>query len=118
VDLAVQVDEQGGWAVARVSGDLDLTTAPRLRERLVQVVVGGQPRLVLDLQAVDFVDSTGLGVIVGVLKRTRSQGGDLRLVSTRSALRKILELTSLDQALPLAATVEEALMEDLTDRGS
>lgn len=114
MDLVVQVDEQGGWAVARVSGDIDLTTAPRLRERLVQIVVGGQPRVVLDLQAVDFVDSTGLGVIVGVLKRTRGQGGDLRLVSTRSRLRKILELTSLDQALPLAATVEEALI----DRGS
>ena len=80
----------------------------------MQVVVGGQPRVVLDLQAVDFVDSTGLGVIVGLLKRTRSQGGDLRLVSTRTGLRKILELTALDQALPLAATVEEAL----TDRGS
>jgi anti-sigma B factor antagonist len=114
VDLVVAVEEQGGWAVARVSGDLDLTTAPRLRERLVQVVVGGQPRVVLDLQDVDFVDSTGLGVIVGLLKRTRSQGGDLRLVSTRSGLRRILALTSLDHALPLAATVEEAL----DDRGS
>lgn len=116
MELVVQVEERGGWAVARVSGDLDLTTAPRLRERLVQVVVGGQPRVVLDLQAVSFVDSTGLGVIVGVLKRTRSQGGDLRLVSTRSGLRKILEMTGLDHALSLAATVEEALGE--TDRGS
>ena len=114
MDLVVRVEEQGGWAVARVSGDIDLTSAPRLRERIVQVVVGGQPRVVLDLQGVDFVDSTGLGVIVGVLKRTRSQGGDLRLVSTRSGLQKILALTGLDQALPLAATVEEAL----TERGS
>jgi anti-sigma B factor antagonist len=111
VDLVVQVDERDGWAVARVSGDLDLTTAPRLRERVVQLVVNGQPRVVLDLQAVDFVDSTGLGVIVGLLKRTRGQGGDLRLVSTRTALQKVLELTALEHALPLAATVEEALTE-------
>lgn len=114
MDLVVQVEEREGWAVARASGDLDLTTAPRLREQLVKVVVGGQPRVVLDLQAVDFVDSTGLGVLVGLLKRTRSQGGDLRLVSTRTGLRKILELTALDQALPLAATVQEVL----TDPGS
>jgi anti-sigma B factor antagonist len=111
VDLVVQVEERDGWAVARASGDLDLTTAPRLRERVVQVVTGGQPRVVLDLEAVDFVDSTGLGVIVGLLKRTRSQGGDLRLVSSLRSLQKVLELTSLDQALPLARTVEEALAE-------
>ena len=114
MDLIVQLSERDGWAVAQASGDLDLTTAPRLREQIVQVVVAGQPRVILDLQAVDFVDSTGLGVIVGLLKRTRSHGGDLRLVSTRAGLRQVLELTALDQALPLAATVEEAL----TDRGS
>lgn len=107
----MQVDEREGWAVVRASGDLDLTTAVRLREQAVQVVTGGQACLVLDLQEVDFVDSTGLGVIVGLLKRTRSQGGDLRLVSTRPSLRKVLELTDLDRALPLRATVDEAIAE-------
>jgi len=111
VDLVVQVEDRGDWVVARASGDLDLTTAPRLRERVVQVVSEGQPRVVLDLEGVDFVDSTGLGVLVGLLKRTRSQGGDLRLVSTRRSLQKVLELTSLDRALPLARTVDEALAE-------
>ena len=109
MDLVLQVEDRDGWAVARASGDLDLTTAPRLREQVVQVVTGGQPRVVLDLDGVDFVDSTGLGVVVGLLKRTRSQGGDLRLVSTRSALRKVLELTALEHALPLSATVDEAI---------
>ena len=107
----MQIEERDGWAVARASGDLDLTTAPRLREQVVQVITGGQPRVILDLQAVDFVDSTGLGVIVGLLKRTRSQSGDLRLVSTRPSLRKVLELTNLDYALPLARTVDEAVAE-------
>ena len=109
MDLVVQVADREGWAIIRASGDLDLTTAPRLRERVIQVVTAGQPRVVLDLDAVDFVDSTGLGVVVGLLKRTRSQGGDLRLVSTRRSLEKVLELTSLDHALPLARTVDEAL---------
>ena len=111
MDLVVQVEDRGDWVVARASGDLDLTTAPRLRERVVQLVTEGQPRVVLDLEGVDFVDSTGLGVLVGLLKRTRSQGGDLRLVSTRRSLQKVLELTSLDLALPLARTVDEALAE-------
>lgn len=109
MDLGVQVGERDGWAVVRVSGEVDMTTAPRLREVVIGVVTGGQPQVIVDLEAVDFLDSTGLGVLVGLLKRTRSQGGDLRLVSTRSALRKVLELTGLEQALPLAATVDAAL---------
>jgi anti-sigma B factor antagonist len=109
MDLVVQVDERDGWAIVRASGDLDLTTAPRLRESVVAVVVRGQPRVAIDLQEVVFIDSTGLGVLVGLLKRTRTQGGDLRLVSTRPSLRKVLELTGLDHALPLAASVEDVL---------
>jgi anti-sigma B factor antagonist len=108
MDLVVREGEHDGWAVLSLAGELDLTTAPRLREQVVRTVVDGQPRVVLDLQSVEFVDSTGLGVLVGLLKRTRSQGGDLRLVSTRSAMQKLLELTALDRALPLAATVDEA----------
>jgi len=117
VDLVVHVDDRDGWAVAHVHGDVDMTTAPRLRERVIDLIVGGQPNVVLDLQGVDFIDSTGLGVVVGLLKRTRSQGGDLRLVSTRPALRKVLELTALDHALPMADTVEAAMGVDRPARG-
>ncbi len=117
MDLAVQVNEQDGWAVVQVHGDVDMTTAPRLREQVIRVIVDGQPRVVLDLQGVDFIDSTGLGVVVGLLKRARTQGGDLRLVSTRSSLRKVLELTALDQALPLADTVEAAISAVRSTRG-
>lgn len=109
MDLVVQAEERDGWAVLRASGDLDMTTAPQLREVVVDCIVRGQPCVVLDLQAVDFIDSTGLGVLIGLLKRARSQGGDLRLVSTRPALRKVLELTDLDRALPLASRVDDVL---------
>ncbi len=109
MDLVVRAEEHDGWAVVHASGDIDMTTAPRLREAVIAIVVDGQPRVVLDLQSVDFIDSTGLGVMVGLLKRTRSHGGDLRLVSTRPSLRKVLELTTLEQALPLAATVAAAI---------
>lgn len=117
MDLVVRVDDREGWAVAHVHGDVDMTTAPQLREQVVRLVVGGQPNVIVDLQGVDFIDSTGLGVLVGLLKRTRSHGGDLRLVSTRTALRKVLELTALDHALPLADTVDAALAVDGPARG-
>lgn len=118
MDLTVGVEEQEGWAVVRVHGEVDVATAPRLRERLIGIIAGGQPRIVLDLDDVAFLDSTGLGVIVGALKRTRSHGGDLRLVCTRPALRELFELTALDRAMPLAVSVAGALHATPGPRGA
>jgi anti-sigma B factor antagonist len=109
MEVTVDVESQPGWGVVRVHGDIDVATAPRLREQLVQLVTDGTAHLVLDLDGVDFLDSTGLGVIVGALKRARTHGGDLRLVCTRPRLKKVFELTALDRALPLSATAEEAV---------
>ena len=63
----------------------------------------------LDLDDVDFLDSTGLGVIVGVLKRARTLGGDLRLVCTRPAICRVFEITALDRTMPLAESAEAAV---------
>ncbi len=109
MDLSVRIAELEGWALVRVGGDLDITTGPRLREQLVAVVTSGQPRIILDLDDVGFIDSTGLGIVVGMLKRTRSHGGDLRLVCTQPAVRKVFQITALDHTIPLAASPEEAL---------
>jgi anti-sigma B factor antagonist len=113
VDLSVVVEEPSGpgdgWSVARVAGEVDIATAPKLREQLLAAVSRHGPRVVLDLTDVGFLDSTGLGVIVGVLKRTRTLGGDLRLVCPNPTIRRVFEITALDRTMPLADTVDEAL---------
>lgn len=98
-----------GWTLARVSGELDVATAPRLREQLLAAIAADGPQLVLDLGDVAFLDSTGLGVVVGVLKRARTLGGDLLVAGASPAVRRVFEITALDRTLPLYASVDEAL---------
>lgn len=105
----MQVSELGRWAVARLDGDVDLSTAPKVREQLIALMTDRTPWVVLDLDGVGFLDSTGLGVVVGVLKRARTLGGDLRLVCTQPAVRRVFEITALDRTLPLAASAEAAV---------
>lgn len=109
MDVSVQFEERGSWVVVRVHGEVDVATAPRLREQVVSLVTRGSTHLVLDLDGVGFMDSTGLGVVIGILKRVRTHGGDLRLVATRPNLTSLFELTGLDRTLPLASSVEAAL---------
>jgi anti-sigma B factor antagonist len=109
MELRTDVSEVGGWTVVTVHGEIDVATSPTLRERLIDLVNGGATRLVLDLEAVDFLDSTGLGTIVSLLKRVRTHGGDLRLVCTEARIRRLFEITGLDKAVPLHASLDDAI---------
>ena len=108
VDLGLQVEERGDVAVLAVSGEVDVATVPRLREQLHGLVASGTPRIVVDLDAVDFLDSTGLGVLVGALKRVRANGGELALVCTSPRIRKVFEVTGLTKVFELHDTVDDA----------
>jgi anti-sigma B factor antagonist len=109
MELRTEVSEIAGWTVVSVYGELDVATSPSLRERLIRLVGDGSTRLVLDLEGVDFLDSTGLGTIVSALKRARTHGGDLRLVCTEARIRRLFEITGLDKAVPLHASLDDAI---------
>ena len=108
MDLGLQVEERGDVAVLAVSGEVDVATVPRLREQLHGLVASGTPRIVVDLDAVDFLDSTGLGVLVGGLKRVRAHEGSLRLVCTQERILKIFKITGLTKVFPIHSSVDEA----------
>jgi anti-sigma B factor antagonist len=109
MELRTEVSEVKAWTVVTVHGEIDVATSPTLRERLIDLVNDGATRLVLDLEAVDFLDSTGLGTIVSLLKRVRTHGGDLRLVCTEARIRRLFQITGLDKAVPLHASVDDAI---------
>jgi len=109
MDLDIDTYAHDDWWVVSVHGDVDIATAPRLREVVIGLVSDGHLDVVIDLGAVDFLDSTGLGAIVGALKRVRTHGGDLRLVCTNSRIRKVFELTGLDRVFVMADSIETAV---------
>lgn len=109
MDLGLEVKERDGSAVLAVTGEVDVATVPRLREQLHGLVAQGTNRIVVDLDGVDFLDSTGLGVLVGALKRVRSNDGELTLACTQPRIRKVFEVTGLDNVFTLYDSVDEAV---------
>lgn len=109
MDLGLDVQERDGFAVLAVSGEVDVATVPRLREQLHGLVAQGSNQIVVNLDAVDFLDSTGLGVLVGALKRVRSNDGDLHLVCTQPRIRKVFEVTGLTKVFKLFDSVDDAV---------
>ena len=109
MDLVLDVTEQNGVSVLAVTGEVDVYTAPRLREKLVELVSQGKYRIVVDLEKVDFLDSTGLGVLVGGLKRLRSHDGDLLLVCTQHRILKVFEITGLTKVFSIHDSVDAAV---------
>jgi len=107
MDLAIETSRRGDTAVLRVAGEDDVFTAPQLREALVGALDEGARDVVVDLEGVDFLDSTGLGVLVAGLKRVRQHGGDLSLVCTREHILKILDVTGLIKVLTVHDSLEQ-----------
>jgi anti-sigma B factor antagonist len=106
------ITEQGpeaGHHVIAARGEIDLFTAPELKQVLTDVIEGGQHRLVIDLTDVSFLDSTALGVLIGAVKRLRSRGGALAIVNTDPSIAKTFEITGLDQIFTILPSREDAL---------
>ena len=109
MDLGLDVQERNGHAVLAVQGEVDVYTAPQFREQLIQLVDQGHRNIVVDLEGVEFLDSTGLGVLVGGLKRVRSHDGDLSLVCTQRRILKVLEITGLTKVFSIHDSVDSAV---------
>jgi anti-sigma B factor antagonist len=95
------VTRDGGTAALKATGDLDLDTAPRLLAEVKRVLTEGAGTLVVDLAELTFVDSSGLGVLVACWRRAEAAGVDFRLTNPTEDVSMTLEITGLDQILPI-----------------
>ncbi|OAH13010.1 STAS domain-containing protein [Streptomyces jeddahensis] len=101
--------DENDWTVVEIHGEVDVYTVPRIRDHVITRIEDGRLRLILDLRRVTFIDSTGLGVFVGILKRIREREGALRLVIASQTVRKIFDLTSLYGVFPIYDSLGAAL---------
>jgi anti-sigma B factor antagonist len=112
VDLSLSTRAEGGRTVVEVSGEIDVYTAPKLREQIAELVDAGRHDIVVDMRRVEFLDSTGLGVLVGGLKRIRQHDGSMRLVCTQERILKIFRITGLTKVFPIHESVATAVAAD------
>jgi anti-sigma B factor antagonist len=99
----------GEFVVVTATGELDMATSEQLRDCLADVVAGGGRQVVLDLSRVTFVDSTVLGVLVGVRNQLHVDGGQLTIVSRHPSVLKVFQVTGLDQVFPIRASLADAV---------
>jgi anti-sigma B factor antagonist len=109
VDLTLTTREADGKTIVAVGGEIDVYTAPKLRDKITELVSAGSYDLVIDMQEVEFLDSTGLGVLVGGLKKVRAHDGSLQLVCNQDRLLKIFRITGLAKVFVIHETPDAAL---------
>ena len=101
MDLQISVEESGSTRRIRLRGSCDLATAPSLRQTLFELTPPEVSEVVLDVTDLDFIDSTGLGVVLGAMRRLREGGGNLAIAGAQGVVRRVLEITDLDKVIPM-----------------
>ena len=105
--LDIQIDRaDGGYTVCRPVGELDAFTVSQFRQALADLV--NRKSLVIDMSSVPFVDSAGLGALIGGIRRARELGGDVAVACNRPTLTRLLRTTGFDRIVTVTETVEEA----------
>jgi anti-sigma B factor antagonist len=105
--LEIDVQDQSDHTVCRPVGELDAYTVAQFREALGELA--SKPRLVIDLSAVPFMDSAGLGALIGGIRRAREAGGDVAVACSRPTLTRLLHTTGFDRIVPVTENLDDAV---------
>jgi len=108
MELDIQTSQVDDCCELVLIGEVDVYTAPKLKQQLVELIESGCINVVVDLGGVAFIDSSGLGVLVSALRRARERDGAVRIVCTRDNVLKIFRITGLDKVFPIFSNMAEA----------
>jgi anti-sigma B factor antagonist len=109
IDLELEATPVDSWMVLTVGGEIDLNTAPQLKQRIGTLIEQGHHQIVVDLEGVEFIDSTGLSALVSGVTRAGESNGELAVVCTQPQFLRLLALTGLDKVLKVRGSVAEAV---------
>ncbi|MEE9415874.1 MAG: STAS domain-containing protein [Acidimicrobiales bacterium] len=109
MDLGLMIERRPPMLVLSIGGDLEMSSVPQFRDAVIDAISAGEHHLVVDLSATDFIDSTGLGALIGALKRLRSADGSLQVACAQPRLQELFKLTDLDKVFVLHQSVEEVV---------
>ncbi|MCB0977373.1 MAG: STAS domain-containing protein [Acidimicrobiales bacterium] len=105
--LEIEVDESGGYTLCRPVGELDAYTVAAFRQSLGELAT--HPQVVIDLSEVPFMDSAGLGALIGGIRRAREHGGEVAVACSRPTLTRLLHTTGFDRIVPVTETLDDAV---------
>jgi len=105
--LDIEVEQATGYTLCRPKGELDAYTVGQFREALVELAA--KPRLLIDLSDVPFMDSAGLGALIGGIRRAREAEGDVSVACSRPTLTRLLHTTGFDRIVPVTETLDAAV---------
>ena len=107
-DLKFESQESDGKNIVRISGDIDAYHSPKLKEKMEELIKSDSKILILEFSEVPYIDSAGLGTLVSVLRETRNYQKELKIVGLRKNIKRIFEMTRLDNIFEIYDTIEEA----------
>lgn len=108
MELDIKKHVSGDLCELTLAGEIDVYTAPSLKKELVELIEGGCSNVIVDLEGVAFIDSSGLGVLVSALRRARERDGSVRIVCSRDGVLKVFRITGLDKVFPIFPNIAEA----------
>jgi anti-sigma B factor antagonist len=118
MDLRIVTRTAEGIPVIQLSGEVDAYTCSMLRDAMIEIIEQGNPNVVISMADVEYIDSSGLGTLVGGLKRASEQSGKIAVVASSIQIRKVFEITGLEKVFPIFESETEAAHALATPKGT